>query len=270
KYADEVPAAVADLSTHITVMREYYDIVPLTDSQVNLRWKACAYPLTVSRLVTETRANLERETAEFQDVQYQEQSAFKDHTASYIKEATQFANKHTTLDDVASSADSATRIQRELRHMEQQAKLFNSRERAFDQESTDYSHIAQVSKAFDSQAVFWANAAKWREAHEQWVNGAFDKIDAEQCEAQLEECVRNIAKAARSFKQVPQTLSLSQRIKEELNEFKVYMPLLQAMRTPGIQPRHWEKISETLGVTLRPDLDVSNDNTEELGYTFKQ
>ena len=37
-------------------------------------------------------------------------------------------------------------------------------------------------------------------------------------------------------------------LKEKLDAFKVYLPLIQALRTPGMRERHWAKLSQEVQV----------------------
>jgi hypothetical protein len=39
-------------------------------------------------------------------------------------------------------------------------------------------------------------------------------------------------------------------LKEKLDAFKVYLPLIQALRTPGMRERHWAKLSQEVQVCV--------------------
>ena len=38
-----------------------------------------------------------------------------------------------------------------------------------------------------------------------------------------------------------------------MDEFKPYLPLIQALRNPGMRDRHWERLSDDLGMKIHPD-----------------
>lgn len=48
-------------------------------------------------------------------------------------------------------------------------------------------------------------------------------------------------------------LATCMSMKEEIGEFKPCLPLITSLRTPGMQDRHWEAISEKLGARIFPD-----------------
>jgi hypothetical protein len=45
-------------------------------------------------------------------------------------------------------------------------------------------------------------------------------------------------------------------LKEKLDAFKVYLPLIQALRTPGMRERHWAKLSQEVQVCFLLCRDV--------------
>lgn len=47
-------------------------------------------------------------------------------------------------------------------------------------------------------------------------------------------------------------MKISESIKESVEEFKPQVPILIALRTEGIQDRHWELLSSKLGFELKP------------------
>lgn len=47
-------------------------------------------------------------------------------------------------------------------------------------------------------------------------------------------------------------------IRSEVEDFKKFVPIVQALRNPGMRERHWEQISRDLGM-VRPDLRQDGD-----------
>jgi hypothetical protein len=48
------------------------------------------------------------------------------------------------------------------------------------------------------------------------------------------------------FQEEPKIVAAT--LKEKLDAFKVYLPLIQALRTPGMRERHWAKLSQEVQV----------------------
>ena len=47
-------------------------------------------------------------------------------------------------------------------------------------------------------------------------------------------------------------------------EFKAFVPLVRALRNPGMCDRHWDRISEELGIDLHPDSSFTLKQAENL------
>jgi Dynein heavy chain, N-terminal region 2 len=45
----------------------------------------------------------------------------------------------------------------------------------------------------------------------------------------------------------------SYSVKAEVDEFMPFVPVVVALRTPGMRPRHWDALSDKLGIDLHPD-----------------
>lgn len=42
-------------------------------------------------------------------------------------------------------------------------------------------------------------------------------------------------------------------MKSKVEEFKEHLPLVQTLFNPGMRDRHWVKVSEIVGFTVKPD-----------------
>lgn len=42
-----------------------------------------------------------------------------------------------------------------------------------------------------------------------------------------------------------------------MHQFGVHVPLITALRTPGMRDRHWDEISQQLGFAFKPEEDVT-------------
>ena len=43
------------------------------------------------------------------------------------------------------------------------------------------------------------------------------------------------------------------QVKAKVEEFKEHMPLVQTLFNPGLRDRHWDKISDIVGFSIKPD-----------------
>jgi len=82
----------------------------------------------------------------------------------------------------------------------------------------------------------------------------FEKMDALFLEETVETADKTLGKVFRLFrdKELPQILKIAEIIKEEVTDFKPYVPMAVAMRTEGMKDRHWEAISNKVGFQVKP------------------
>ena len=60
-------------------------------------------------------------------------------------------------------------------------------------------------------------------------------------------------------------LSISEKIKKGVDDFKTTVPLAVALRKDGMKDRHWDQISESVGFDIRPDEDFTLTTVIEKG-----
>ena len=55
------------------------------------------------------------------------------------------------------------------------------------------------------------------------------------------------------FKEQPGCLAIASQLKDEMAAFAPFVPLVKALRDPGMRERHWESLSTELGFDLHPN-----------------
>ena len=49
---------------------------------------------------------------------------------------------------------------------------------------------------------------------------------------------------------LPTSDSVAKKIKKDLNNFRQQLPLIHALCNPGLRQRHWDEMSEVVGLAL--------------------
>ena len=57
----------------------------------------------------------------------------------------------------------------------------------------------------------------------------------------------------------PEAAACAKQLREVTGDFRKNLPIMVALATPALKPRHWEQLSDLLGVeeTIEPNSDVS-------------
>lgn len=145
-------------------------------------------------------------------------------------------------------------IQKQLSEADDKAKLYNSRESLFDKDITDYSSMQDMQKAFEPFFDTWEGVDKWMKWEKEWMNGPFVNLDADYIEQGVAQVFRALAKSTKYFErnQLQGCLVIAQRIKSKVDEFKPFVPVITALRNPGMRDRHWGELSAAVGHKIDP------------------
>ena len=60
-------------------------------------------------------------------------------------------------------------------------------------------------------------------------------------------------------------MNVAQEVKQQIEEFRPYIPLIQGLRNPGMRNRHWEQLSNGLGMQIFPKANLTFSKCLEMG-----
>uniref|UniRef100_K3W9Z0 AAA+ ATPase domain-containing protein n=1 Tax=Globisporangium ultimum (strain ATCC 200006 / CBS 805.95 / DAOM BR144) TaxID=431595 RepID=K3W9Z0_GLOUD len=158
-------------------------------------------------------------------------------------------------------------IEQKISKTDEDAKLFNSREALFGHEITDYDEIQKIRRDFEPYSILWKTAHGWLKEHKKWMDGAFLDVNGEEIETFVEVNWGAIQKALKSFEKlgVKGCTDIATMIKDEIAVFRPHVPLILALRNPGMQDRHWNQMNQEIQMTFRPDRGMKLSYVLELG-----
>ncbi|KAJ1569497.1 Dynein heavy chain 1, axonemal [Cladochytrium tenue] len=257
EYMKTIPEICQGQSVRIHEMLHNYDVLEKhqyenSNEEVRARWQAYAWPMKIEEIIRATEAALDVDEAAFLRNLASDQEVFKERIHQLVEIVADFG-KYDNLALINEINREVQKVIQELKECQSLVTLFNSRERLFGQEVTHYEEVAQIQKDFEPFKSLWSTAYDWVKWREQWLHGSFLGLNAEDVEKNLTNAWRTIFKSIKMFKNLPGCLSVANQLKEEMDDFKPYLPLIQALRNPGMRDRHWEKLSEELSMKIHPD-----------------
>lgn len=75
-------------------------------------------------------------------------------------------------------------------------------------------------------------------------------IDGEGIERLHGDLYKTMQKCQRTFADVPGNYMIATTIKNDIDEFRPYIPLIVALKTPGMKDRHWDQVVKQTGIYL--------------------
>lgn len=87
------------------------------------------------------------------------------------------------------------------------------------------------------------------------MNGSFLQLDGEQLEDAVSNLSKNLSKSAKSFEKLNLIFchDLASDLRKQVEKFKPNVPLVMALRNPGMRDRHWADLAEKIGAPIPED-----------------
>ena len=108
--------------------------------------------------------------------------------------------------------------------------------------SQQYDKLGRLIKDFEPFKNMWLTASDWQKWYDSWMNDPLTTIDAEQLEQNVNNAFKTVFKCVKHFKEIPACQEVAMEVKEKIENFKPYIPLIQGLRNPGMRSRHWEQV----------------------------
>ncbi|KAK3779700.1 hypothetical protein RRG08_013655 [Elysia crispata] len=132
---------------------------------------------------------------------------------------------------------------------------------------TEYREIEEIALRKEPYDKLWSTAVTFHLAHDKWMNGPLLEVNAEDVEEGVQNLWRTAYKLTKVFghPDFKGPMRASATIKAKLEKFKINMPLISALCNPGIKDRHWEMMSEKVGMDIMPKEDTPLFDVLQLG-----
>ena len=113
-----------------------------------------------------------------------------------------------------------------------------------------------IAKSFEPFRDLWLTASDWQTWQREWLDGPMADLDPDEVDKGFTNAVRAMAKAGKTFKGQP-VGAIAVGAKEEMEAFRPLLPVVVALRNPGMRDRHWEALSSDLGFEVKVDANFT-------------
>uniref|UniRef100_F6UV59 Dynein axonemal heavy chain 7 n=1 Tax=Ornithorhynchus anatinus TaxID=9258 RepID=F6UV59_ORNAN len=189
-------------------------------------------------------------------VQYQEAlklrcERFAEELESYAKQAEEFA-AFGDLQEIHRYLKKAQALNAKLDLAAEKIGQFNAEEEAFGWGVSIYPQRKRIQDGLNPYLRLYETAVEFNGKLRAWTEGPLPRVNPDQVEADVGNYWRGLYKLEKGLSDSPNALAMTKRVRAKVDEFKRHLPLIQVVCNPGLQSRHWEAISETVGYQLRP------------------
>ena len=115
----------------------------------------------------------------------------------------------------------------------------------------------------------WAqrSAYRWRKLQSSWMDDSWTKLDGDAVDKDVQTIFKVLMKTSKVLanRQLPACAENCTAIKDEVAAFKPFVPLVRALRNPGMCDRHWIQLSQELGTDIHPDETFTLSKAVDMG-----
>nr|XP_015207526.1 PREDICTED: dynein heavy chain 3, axonemal-like [Lepisosteus oculatus] len=117
-----------------------------------------------------------------------------------------------------------------------------------------YPEIAELQRAKEPYERLWGAALSFTTQYQRWLSTPLALLNAQEVQEQVQELWRTSYRLTKELHppELHGPLKAATSIKTRLDKFRTHLPLISALCAPGIKQRHWDLMSEKVGVTLAP------------------
>jgi len=123
---------------------------------------------------------------------------------------------------------------------------------------SEFAKLNRIEQGLEPYDLLWSTAERFQALMNRWNNGPVYTLRVDQMEKETLEMERITRQLMDQFSSSsPSCASVAEHIHHEFSQFKVHLPLIAAISNDGLQPRHWLKISDTVGFALDPEAETT-------------
>ncbi|XP_064422227.1 dynein axonemal heavy chain 1 [Latimeria chalumnae] len=252
------------LKTHEELMSkalEDYELLDeflyaLPQDDFNAKWNGIGWSHKITTQIDTLVTQHEEDEERFRKIQLFDQNNFQERLDTLQLVVAGFS-VYSDITRAHEIANEVRRVNKQLKESQQLAQLYNNRERLFGTPVTNYDKLNKLVKDFQPFRDLWTTASDWIRWYESWMNDPLTTLDAEQVEKNVNESYKIMHKCVKQFKDIPACQDVAIEIRNKIEEFKPYIPLIQGLRNPGMRNRHWELLSEQVKISIKPKANLT-------------
>ncbi|XP_045470082.1 dynein axonemal heavy chain 7 [Harmonia axyridis] len=246
---------------YIIGLTDYMFFTPVEMKQNNITF---LWYMRMPRVIEEHKSLVEAKSDEFQaDLKIRIQK-FSDDLKLYAKMVDEM-EQNGDINDLPKYHKKATQLDNRLINAMERIDAFNEEEAAFGFELSQYPIRKQTHDKLGPYKKLYDNATDFLQKRDTWMHARVGSYDPEEIDTDVGTIYRVIYKLEKQFSDKPAVGGLSTTVREQIEEFKEHMPIIQTLGNPGMKARHWELISEIVGFPIIVDEDLSLEKIIDYG-----
>lgn len=206
----------------------------MSDDDSELFWEMCFWPGRLAEVSARCRKFLSHSRSNYLDELKLDQKRLLEDLHKMQLEVDEFS-KLGDLNAVEDRVGTVTDIDAKIQRCAELAELYASREAIFGLNTTEYPLLATVQKNFEPVRNLWLTCADFSRNLPEWMDGPFPALDPERVATDSEKWFKASAKLMKVLIGPPG--EVVRELRKKLEKFLEYIPLVTALRNPGLRDR---------------------------------
>eukprot|EP01052_Picozoa_sp_SAG31_P011054 SAG31_NODE_617_length_13514_cov_13.659858_2_plen_4275_part_00 len=261
QHMTELKGEIADMVLRLESFEEFKYV--LSDEDYDLACRTRLRPAAVKEALEEAGERLEDLKRKMLESFMTERDTFETEISQMGTDADEFQT-FGDLDQLEMVAEKLASVCDRLDTIDGRLEKINSREVLFDFPPTNYPEIFQIRSDFDPFMQLWQMAVEFKKSQPEWMFGNFLALDSEKITDIIQSTSVNSYKLKKKFKEQDEPIAICEKLKAEVDDFSQHLPLITALTTPGLKEKHWDKISENIGISLKPTPELTLNELNKL------
>ncbi|XP_071452908.1 dynein axonemal heavy chain 1-like [Hetaerina americana] len=231
------------------------------------KWEAIGYPHKISLQIEDTLVMHEEEIDRLSRLQLGDEIALIEKFENLTQHVQGLSLAPIDISKCQEIAIDVRRTWKSLQECLEFGKLLNYRQKLFGIPIKSYEAIGKLVKEFEPYRNLWMTASDWLKWHEIWMDNPLINVDSDEIEKIVFDMQKMMSKCIKIFVDIPGPQQLAVELKNQMEEFRPLIPLIEALRNPGMRQRHWELLLLDTGIKIIPGPSLTFKKCLDLGIT---
>ncbi|KAM4626185.1 dynein axonemal heavy chain 7 isoform 2-T2 [Discoglossus pictus] len=210
----------------------------------------------MEEIFVEHRKIMSEKSEQFQEGLKLRCERFIEELDTYAKQVEEF-EAYGDIQEVNRYLKKAQALNSKLDQAVEKIDQLNAEEEAFGWAATQYPLRKKIQDSLNPFFRLYEITVEFNTKYKNWMEGPFTAVNPDTVEQDVGNYWRALYKLEKSFRESPNALSLTFKIKNKVEDFRDYIPLIQVVCNPGLRDRHWEALSTIVGYSIKPQEDTT-------------
>eukprot|EP00667_Euglena_gracilis_P000033 EG_transcript_33 len=253
---NELNVKFNEISDTVALMSQFGFM--LNEDDFQFYWSTYSWPQRVVTLVQDSDFKYKENRNRFQQELKENTTQLSDDISHLQREVDKFSS-FSDEGHVDQYYGMVQQLNNSIKTYKELIELYNSREVIFGLPTTQYSHINEITKNFEPYQQLWTIVYENSRSYPQWHEGIFTTLEPEIIEVNVANWTKTLHRLGRQLKDEPPGV-VAVSVREKLELFKPHIPLIAALRNPGLRDRHWKRISALTGQSIKLEESTTFNN----------